>query len=292
MRKRSLVILLSVLAAIGLAGGAFAASHSGSHRAHGFTIKDPEQAIVNDVARRLHVTPAHLTAAFKQALIDQVNRAVAAGHLPRALAKAIKQRIEHSPGVPFGPGFMGPCGIGPWAVPVPGMFGPPGLIPPKGAVRQAVRPQFGPPLLLTAAARYLGLTDRQLMHEVRSGKSLSQVAKAHGKTESGLEHAIIGSLSSQLNEAVKAGRLPRIVVRHLLDAFTRHIGDIVSRKGAFAFPFMPVSAQIHAVAGSPPMQVLAGGPPRACGPWTISLGPPRVIRSWVGPPNQTRRAMP
>src|SRR5436305_698594 len=113
MRKRFL-IPAAVLAAAGLAGGAFAASQSSSN-------SDPQQALVNDVAQRLHVTPRQLTSAFKQAMIDRVKAAAAVGKLTHAQATAIEKRIEQSSGLPFDPG---PIACGPVGMSVHG-FGPP-----------------------------------------------------------------------------------------------------------------------------------------------------------------------
>ena len=56
VRRHKLAILAAILAAAALAGGAYAATQSGGN---------PRQAFINDVARRLHVTPAQLRAALK-----------------------------------------------------------------------------------------------------------------------------------------------------------------------------------------------------------------------------------
>src|SRR2546429_7365666 len=88
MRKRTIVISLSALAAAALAGGAYAATRSSSgpkvrHLAAGprtVQVAMPsEQAIINDAARRLSVSPAKLIGALKGAIIDQINAAAAAG---------------------------------------------------------------------------------------------------------------------------------------------------------------------------------------------------------------------
>ncbi|HZO79706.1 MAG TPA: hypothetical protein VFB39_16825 [Solirubrobacteraceae bacterium] len=169
MHKRTVVVPLTVLAAAaGLAGGAFADSQSDSHppKASGC---GSERAIISDAARRLHVTPTRLTDALRQAAIDQINAAVAAGHLTRAQAKAIKRQIEQSPGLVFGPGVLAPeikaaAAIAPPGWPPHGVSkgkhtqralnqalstrhihgivsssGPPGSISPPGRVRIQVR---------------------------------------------------------------------------------------------------------------------------------------------------------
>ncbi len=229
MRKRTLAIAVRRSRVAGLAAGAFAA---------GQTTSNPQRTFLNDVAGRLHVTPAQLTGAVRQAMIDQINAAVKAGHLTRSQAAAIKARIEHGNGIPFGgPTFFGPRpGFGlripfrgrlqavppgmptPQQVPGPGRFGPP----------------LWPPATVPAAASYLGLTTSQLFKQLQSGRSLAQIAHARGKTTTGLEHAIIASISSRLSQAVKAGRVPRAFERRLLRALTQHVQMIVTMKPRLA----------------------------------------------------------
>jgi hypothetical protein len=60
---------------------------------------------------------------------------------------------------------------------------------------------------LGAAAKYLGLTDRQLFSGLRSGKSLADLAKAQNKSVDGLKAALKADETARLDQAVKAGRL-------------------------------------------------------------------------------------
>lgn len=195
MRTRTVAVPLSVLAAAaGLAGGAYAASQADSHphKALGCVSERP---FISDAARRLHLTPARLTDALKAALVDQID---AAGRLPRAQANAIKRQIEHSPGLPFGPGLLGPGVIGAQVKAPPGFPHP-----------QAIRAPgpFGPLAIVPSAARYLGLTETQLMQRLRRGESLAQIAKARGKSESALEHAITAKVKSEPGPAVALGHI-------------------------------------------------------------------------------------
>jgi hypothetical protein len=205
MRKRTLFIALTVLVAAGLAAGAFAATQSEGN---------PQQAFINDVAGRLHVSPAQLRSAFRQAMIDRINAAVRAGRLSPEMAAAIKQRIERGGGLPLGPGpdrFGAPAR---WHH--PSFFFGPGLITHAGIAGRA--------------ASYLGLTDQQLMKQLASGRSLAQIARAQGKSVAGLEQALIASARSSLDQAVRAGRLPHALEQHLLRALSQHIRMIVTLK--------------------------------------------------------------
>src|SRR5258708_33610542 len=97
--KRKLTFGTAVLAATAFGGGAFAAAQDSG--------TNSRQAFLNDVAKRLKVTPTELTAALQGAFSDQLAAAVAAGKLTQAQADQIKQ---HG-GAPLG-GFFAPGGMG------------------------------------------------------------------------------------------------------------------------------------------------------------------------------------
>ena len=88
MEKRlKLKVGAGVAAAAAVAGGgaAIAADRLGS--------SNDNQAIVNDAAKQLGVTPSALTAALKKALENRIDAAVAAGQLTKAQGDELKQRI-------------------------------------------------------------------------------------------------------------------------------------------------------------------------------------------------------
>ena len=106
---------LAALAVAAFAGGAYAATQTSG--------PNTRQAFLNDVAKRLNVTPQQLTAALNGATIDQLQAEVKSGKLTQAQANALEQHLKQNgtnPAVPFG--FFGPGG-GPGFAP-PG-FGPP-----------------------------------------------------------------------------------------------------------------------------------------------------------------------
>src|SRR5439155_1310146 len=123
-RKLKLKVGAGVAAAAAVAGGgaALAADRFGS--------SSDSQAVVNDAAKQLGVTPSALSSALKKALENRIDAAVAAGRLTKAqeqqILSGLKQRItdfvngvrdrEHE--FRFGRGFAGP---------------PPGLPPPDSA---------------------------------------------------------------------------------------------------------------------------------------------------------------
>src|SRR5437868_13176547 len=98
--KRTLLIgAVVVLAAGGAVGGALAASGT-------FDPKAERQAFLNDAAGRLGVTSSKLEDALKQAALDRVDAALAAGRITQAQADEMKAAINAGK-LPVGPG-VGP----------------------------------------------------------------------------------------------------------------------------------------------------------------------------------------
>ena len=83
--------------------------------------------------------------------------------------------------------------------------------------------------LLKAASTYLGLTHQQLATELRSGKSLAQVAAAKNKSVDGLEQALFAALKQKVDAAVAAGRLDAARAQQLLERAPAHIERLVQR---------------------------------------------------------------
>ena len=202
--KRKLVIGSTVVALAAFAGGAVAATQGSS--------QDPRQQYLNDVAKRLNVTPAQLNSALKGASLDQLQAAVKAGKLTQAQANALKQRIQQGPA--GGAPFFGP----------PPPFGPRGFGGPGGfGLHRALF--FGP---AAGAAKYLGLTEAQLVNQLQSGKSLAQIAKAQGKTTAGLEQAITTALKARVDKAVANKRITAAQEQKMLKGLSARINDIVN----------------------------------------------------------------
>jgi|KBSMisStandDraft_5_1062788.scaffolds.fasta_scaffold477082_1 hypothetical protein len=74
--------------------------------------------------------------------------------------------------------------------------------------------RFGKPFFfrldddLAAAATYLGLSQQELLQQLRSGKSLAQIANStSGKSVSGLVDALVKATQDDLARAVKEGHL-------------------------------------------------------------------------------------
>ncbi len=221
--RRPVVIGATVLAFAAAGGGAYAATQSSAN---------PQQPFLNDVAKRLHVSPQRLDAAVKGALLDRLNAAVKGGRLTQAQADTIKQRIQRTGSLPFA--FLGPPGFG----------GPPAFPGPGG---RFVVP-FGSGGPLAGAASYLGLTQTQLFSELRAGHSLAQIAKSKDKSVAGLERAMTAAIRSKLQRAVAARRLTKSQEQQLLSRLTSGLRGFISGSGL-------ARTQVGPLAGPP-----QGGP--------------------------------
>jgi hypothetical protein len=197
MRRRYWIMLGVIAVAVVAAGSAVAATKLESPGAQ-------NKAIINDAASRLHVTPQALSSALKKALEDRIDAAVAAGRLTKQQGDELKARIA-SGKMPALGGFGGfGLGVGH----VFGHGGPPGfpVEPPDGMFGRG--PAGGMiEAGSKAVASYLGITQAQLRSALVSGKSLAQIAQAHGKTTDGLVAAIVAAAKTRLDKAVAAGHL-------------------------------------------------------------------------------------
>jgi len=192
MRRNRKVILGIGVALAAASGGAAAIAASGSD-----SPSAESQAIVNDAAGQLGISPDKLSAALEKALADRVDAAVAAGRLTKAEGDALKQRLQSGDFPIFG-------GIGRG-------FGHFGL--------------FGD---FSAAADYLGLTPVELRTQVAGGKSLAQIAQAQGKSVSGLVEAMVNAAKQKLDHAVANGRLTQSQENEMLSGLRGRIQKLVS----------------------------------------------------------------
>ena len=196
--NRMKVMAGAVAAAAVLGGGAAIAANQ-------LTPKQESEALVNDVAKQLGVTPAKLTDALKQALSDRVDAAVAAGRLTKAQGGELKAQIAAG------------------NVPLLGL----------GGVEHGHR--GGPGGHLDAAASYLGLTEAELRTQLESGKTLAEVAKAEGKTVDGLVAALVADEKKELDAAVAAGKLTDAQAKELLSNAEQRFTDMVNGTGGPGF---------------------------------------------------------
>ena len=200
-------ILGASLAVLAVAGGGAALAAT-----RPWSPKQESQAVIDDAAKQLGVTPTQLSDALKKALQNRVDDAVAAGLLTKAQGEALKQRIASSDlALPFGLGL----GRG---------FGHFGLGPALG----------GPFDKLSTAASYLGLSEAELRSQLAQGKTLAQIAKDRGKSVDGLVDALLKAADTKIDAAVKAGQLTQSQAEELKSGLRERVTDLVN--GRFPFP--------------------------------------------------------
>ena len=191
MKSKRVKIAAGAAAAVAVAGGGAAIGAS-----QPWNPKEESQAVLNDAAKQLGVSPDKLSAALKQALKDRVDSAVAAGRLTKAQGDELLARIDA--GVPFalaGPGW----GLG-----------------------------FGHVGDLSVASTYLGLSEDALRTKLESGQTLAQIAKDQGKSVDGLVQALVKDAGAKIDQAVAAGRLTKDQADQLKSGLEQRITALVN----------------------------------------------------------------
>ena len=189
--KRAFVVGALALAVTLGAGAAVAASSDV------FDPKEEQEAFQAAVAEKLGVTTAELRNAYKEAALEQLDAAVAAGRLTEEQAGAIRERIEAGDflGPHFGFGFEHHIEGGP---------------------------------ALEGAADYLGLTEAELHERLRDGQTLAEIAEAEGKSVAGLEQALLAAGKERLDQAVEDGRITAAQRDELLERLEAKIDALVN----------------------------------------------------------------
>ncbi len=206
--RRSTRIAVAVGGAFALTGGAVAYAAKALH-----SPAEEQRAVIADAANRLGVTPAKLTDAVTQALLDRVDAAVAAGTITADQAAKLKARIK-SGGVRLFGGPMGGPGGGP---------GGPGDGDHRGGPRGGG--------LTAAAAKALGLTADALHQQLESGKSLGDLAKVQGKSVADLRTALTAAIQADVDAAVKDGRITADQAKAVVARETGELDALIARKG-------------------------------------------------------------
>jgi hypothetical protein len=197
-RKAKIAVSAAALLGAASAGAAVAASQDSSPSSE-------SKAVIDDAAKQLGIPSSKLSDALKTALSDRVDAAVAAGRVTKAEGDALKARIQSNDFPIFG-GHRG--GVG--------------------------RHEFLG--RLDSAAAYIGVTEAQLRTELESGKSLAQVAQAHGKSVDGLISALVAAAKEKLDSAVSAGRLTKAQETEMLGVLKDRITSAVNEAGGLGGP--------------------------------------------------------
>ena len=84
-------------------------------------------------------------------------------------------------------------------------------------------------VVMDAAADYIGISETALVAERHDGKSLAQIAVAHGKTTAGLRQALVAAFEANLDKAVAAGRITEAQAAQALTNFQSRVQSAIDR---------------------------------------------------------------
>ena len=238
-QKRWIVGGIAAFASAGLVGGAAAATAAkatqparlvsavsavGARTGAAVVAADTPTTTPTDPASPT-TSPAEPSQARGRGADTVIDALVADGTLTKEQGDKVKAALQAArPSWPAG----GPRGPGGWG-PGRGPGGPAGGF---GDLRRGGQ----------SVADALGITTDQLRTELQSGKSLADVATAHGKTTQDVVDALVKEATTRLDAEVTAGRLTRAQADQMLATAKSMIDTIVSTPlptGGFGGPFHP-----------------------------------------------------
>lgn len=174
---------------------------------------DYRQVFLSKLAALLGVDQAKLTSSLQQAANATVDEALKNQDITRTQAERLRQDIQNGR-LPF-LGIGGRDGRGERG---------PGVGPRAGLEASAT---------LEAAAKALGLTPAELLSELRSGQTLTQIAQARKVDPAAVKNATLAALKTQLSQAVSAGRLSQAQADQILSQAQQdpNFGLRIGRRG-------------------------------------------------------------
>ena len=196
--RRHIALAAALVAVATLAFGAGAASAADTP-----TLGDA-------VAARLGITGDQLRTAFKAELNSRIDAAVAAGKLTPEQGAKLKERVANAKGLGIGArrAFTKKH---------------------KALVARIVRVNR-----LHLAAKYLGMTPKEIRTARQDGQSLAQIATSKGKSVDGLVAAIVAPAKARAAKAVSDGRLTQQRADELIARLTERAQALVQRVPAKA----------------------------------------------------------
>jgi len=183
----SALLLLCILFGAFFAGPLIASARSGQSTATAAsTPAAPNpycQQYLQDLANRLGVSVSALQQDKLASADDVIAQLVKDGKLTQNQANQLKQRLSsHQACTGLGKGLWG-----------------------RGVMMQSLKQYL--PAVATQVAQGLHITSTQLMSQLQSGKSLSDIATAQGVSASQLQTIVTNAIQSAVNKAVSDGNL-------------------------------------------------------------------------------------
>lgn len=155
-------------------------------------------------AQNLNITAQQLQDARKKTANQVIDDRLAAGQITPAQAQTAHDRVNNSAGA---------CSA-------------------TGQGKTGARQQAAEHLRkveLQAVAQKLGLSEKDLVKELRGGKSLAQVAQAHNVSRDDLKATMRTALKTTLDQAVQAGKLTQPQEDKALAAFDTRADKLIDR---------------------------------------------------------------
>lgn len=156
-------------------------------------------------AANLGVSETEMVAAARKAAATTIDQAVDDGDLPKTAGDRLKARLEKAPA-------DGCAMLNGWRAKVA-----------TGAVRVTKD-------AMTAAAEALKVTPDALRAELRGGKTLTEVATAHGVPYATLTGAVVAAVKADLDKAVSAGTLKQARAGRILERLQTRLADGTLRR--------------------------------------------------------------
>ena len=159
----------------------------------------PVGTFLSRVAEKLGISEDTLKGAMQETSVEMLDEAVAEGRLTQEQADQIKERA-----------------------------GEDGLLFPFGGPRRG----FGAPFVMPeAAAQALGITQDQLMEQLKDGKTLAEVAEAQGMSVEDFQAALLTQVKAQLDALVADGKLTQEQADSVMQNTKDNIDKIVNSEG-------------------------------------------------------------
>jgi polyhydroxyalkanoate synthesis regulator phasin len=200
----SALLLLCVLFGAFFAGPLLASARSGqttTTAASTPTATNPYcQQYLADLAKRLGVSVSTLQQHKLASAEDVLAQLVKDGKLTQNQANQIKQRLEsHQTCTGKGNGLWG-----------------------RGVMLQSLKQYL--PSVATQVAQGLHITSTQLMSQLQSGKSLSDIATAQGVSSAQLQTIVTSAIQSAVNKAVSDGNLTQQQATNIMQMLQKNPG--------------------------------------------------------------------
>ncbi len=155
-------------------------------------------------AQNLNITAQQLQDTRKKTANQVIDDRLAAGQITPTQAQTAHDRVNNNTGACTNAGQGG-----------------------TGAIQQAAKQVRK--VELQAVATKVGLSEQDLVKELRGGKSLAQVAQAHNVSRGDLKATMRTALKTTLDQAVQAGKLTQPQEDKALAAFDTRADKVIDR---------------------------------------------------------------